>query len=190
MCAELAIQALPAGEQPGPGLAPRPPLGLHPPAVGAGGPAQVSEELRVDEPGVGVVLHQAVNFPLRRHEAGGRGLLQALDDGVFGLEVQVDLQRHQSDPVSLGRFLICAAVDGRPSCDVKLSAFCCRHLFGSFAPDELFVDAVGFGRHGLRGRLRLEVLAGQPELHVLLAELGLEEDAKGRFAVCGGDKQI
>lgn len=55
----------------------------------------------MDEPGVGVVLHQAVNFPLRRHEASGRGLLEALGDGVFGLEVQVDLEGHQSDSVSL-----------------------------------------------------------------------------------------
>lgn len=76
-------------------------LGLDAPPVSASRLAQVSEELRVDEPGVGVVLHQAVNFPLRRHEASGRGLLEALDDGVFGLEVQVDLERHQSNSVSL-----------------------------------------------------------------------------------------
>lgn len=45
----------------------------------------------MDEPGVGVVLHQAVNFPLRCQEARGSGLLEALDDCVFGVEIQIDL---------------------------------------------------------------------------------------------------
>lgn len=81
----------PIGKQMTPGLAVWLWLGLNAPVVTASSLAQISEEVGVDEPGIGVVLHQAVNFPLRCQEAGGRGLLEALDDGVFGLEVQVNL---------------------------------------------------------------------------------------------------
>lgn len=45
----------------------------------------------VDEPGVGVVLHQAIDFPLSCQEAGHSRLMEALDDGIFGVEIQVYL---------------------------------------------------------------------------------------------------
>lgn len=71
--------------------------------------AQSSVEVGVDKPGVGVVLHQAVDFPLGCQEACHSGLMEALDDGIFGVEIQV-------------------------------------YLFGSFAFNELLVNAVGLGR--------------------------------------------
>lgn len=111
-----------------------------------GGCTQFSVEVGVDKPGVGVVLHQAVDFPLRCQEARRRGLAEALDDGVFGVEVQV-------------------------------------YLFGSFAFNELLVNAAGLGRQLLARRVVLEVLTGRPKLDVLLAELRLQEDAKGGFPV-------
>lgn len=48
-------------------------------------------EVRADKPGVRVVLHQVVDFPLSYQEASCSGLVETLRDGVFGLEIQVDL---------------------------------------------------------------------------------------------------
>lgn len=56
-----------------------------------GGLAQFIVEVGVDKPRVRVVLHQAVDFPLSCQEAGGGGLVEALHDCVFGVEVQVYL---------------------------------------------------------------------------------------------------
>lgn len=60
-------------------------------ALSPGGLTQFFVEVGVDKPGVGVVLHQAVDFPLSCQEARRSGLVQALDDGIFGVEVQVYL---------------------------------------------------------------------------------------------------
>lgn len=65
------------------------------------------------------------------------------------------------------------------------------YLFGSLVFDELLVNAAGPGRQVLLGGVHAEILAGRPELDVLLAELRFEEDAEGGFSVCGrGDEQF
>lgn len=51
--------------------------------------------------------------------------------------------------------------------------------------NELAIDVAGFG---LRRRHPV-VLAGQPELEVLLAELGAQEPAKGLQAALGREKR-
>lgn len=48
-------------------------------------------EVRVDKPRVGVVLHQAVNFPLSSNEGSHSGLVEALGDSIFSVEIQVYL---------------------------------------------------------------------------------------------------
>lgn len=48
-------------------------------------------EVREDKPGVGVVLHQTVDFPLSCQKTGRTGLIYALDDSVSGMKIQVDL---------------------------------------------------------------------------------------------------
>lgn len=60
-------------------------------ALSPGGVTQFFVEVGVDKPGVGVVLHQAVDFPLSCQEASHSGLMEALYDGIFGVEVQVYL---------------------------------------------------------------------------------------------------
>lgn len=62
------------------------------PAVPPGGVAQFSVEVGVNKPRVGVVLHQAVDLPLSHHEDVGVRLLEALHDGVLGVEIQVYLR--------------------------------------------------------------------------------------------------
>ena len=59
--------------------------------VGLGRGTQFFVEVGVDEPGVAVVLHQAVDPPLCRQEAALAGLAEALRDGVLGAEIQIDL---------------------------------------------------------------------------------------------------
>lgn len=49
-------------------------------------------ELRVDEARVRVVLHQAEHLLLGQQETRQAGQTQALDDSIFRLVVQVDLQ--------------------------------------------------------------------------------------------------
>lgn len=46
----------------------------------------------MNEPRVRVVLHQAVDLPLSRHEDVGVRLVEALHDGVLGVEIQVYLR--------------------------------------------------------------------------------------------------
>lgn len=137
-------------------------------------------ELRVDEPRVGVVLHQAVDFLLGREKAGHVGLLEILDDFVFGVKVQVDLQQTREIWVHAVRF---AKLARRPG---ERDSMKPRYLFGSFVFDELLVNAVGLGRQLLVRREHPQVLAGVPKLNVLLAELGLQEDAKGHLSICAG----
>lgn len=60
-------------------------------AISTGSSTQFFVEVRVDKPGVGVVLHQAVDFPLSCQEACRSGFLETLDDGIFGVEIQVYL---------------------------------------------------------------------------------------------------
>lgn len=60
-------------------------------AISAGSFTQFFEDVGVDKPGVGVVLHQAVDFPLSCQEASHSGLVETLDDSVFGVEIQVYL---------------------------------------------------------------------------------------------------
>lgn len=60
--------------------------------------AQIFVEVGADKPGVRVVLHQAVDFPLSRQEAGCGWLVEALHDGVFGVEIQVDLRAKGNIP--------------------------------------------------------------------------------------------
>lgn len=83
-------------------------------ALSPGGVTQVSVEVGVDKPRVGVVLHQAVDFPLSCQEAGGAGLAQALHDGVPGVEIQVDLskEKHTHQPV---------LAQEDPACLIKLN---------------------------------------------------------------------
>lgn len=56
-------------------------------------------------------------------------------------------------------------------------------LSGSLRLDEVLVDFLGFGGHldGILGLL--EVLAGHPELNVLITELRLQEAAEGSQAI-------
>lgn len=57
------------------------------------------------------------------------------------------------------------------------------HLSGSLRLDEVFIDLFGFGGH-LHGVLGLlEVLAGHPELNILIAELGLQEASESMETV-------
>lgn len=56
-----------------------------------GSVTQLFVEVGVDKPGVGVVLHQAVDFSLSCQEASCSGLVEALDDSIFGVEIQVYL---------------------------------------------------------------------------------------------------
>lgn len=56
-----------------------------------GSPAQFFVEVGVDKSGIGVVLHQTVDFPLSYQEDGCSGLMEALDDSIFGVEIQVYL---------------------------------------------------------------------------------------------------
>lgn len=62
------------------------------PALPLGNSTQFFVELRVDKSGVRVVLHQAVDFLLSGLEARCCGLVEALNDGVLSVEIQVDLQ--------------------------------------------------------------------------------------------------
>lgn len=48
-------------------------------------------------------------------------------------------------------------------------------LPGSLRLDEVFIDLLGLGGHFGRVLGLLEVLAGHPELNVLVTELGLQE---------------
>lgn len=54
------------------------------------------------------------------------------------------------------------------------------YLFGRFRLDELLVDFLGPRRHSERGLDSLVVLAGEPELDVLVAVLRFQEAAKSR----------
>lgn len=65
-------------------------------ALSPGSFTQFFVEVRVDKPGVGVVLHQAVDLPLSHQEASGSGLMEALDDSIFGVEIQVYLIKENS----------------------------------------------------------------------------------------------
>lgn len=58
------------------------------------------------------------------------------------------------------------------------------YLFGSFAFNKLFVNAVGPGEQFLLAGVRPEILAGRPKLDVLLAEFRFEEDAEDGLSIC------
>lgn len=60
-----------------------------------GGVAQFSVEVGVNKPRIRVVLHQAVDLPLSCHEDVGVRLVEALHDGVLGVEIQVYLRADQ-----------------------------------------------------------------------------------------------
>lgn len=66
-------------------------LGLDVPALSPGRVAQFSVEVGVNKSWIRVVLHQAVDFPLSRQKDVHVWLVEALHDGVFGVEVQVYL---------------------------------------------------------------------------------------------------
>lgn len=56
-------------------------------------------------------------------------------------------------------------------------------LSGSLRLDEVFIDLLGLGGH-LHGVLGLlELLAGRPELHILITELRLQEAAESIQAI-------
>lgn len=57
-------------------------------------------------------------------------------------------------------------------------------LSWSLRLDEILVDLLGLGSHFHRVLGLLEVLAGHPELHVLVAELRLQEAAEGIQTIC------
>lgn len=57
------------------------------------GCTQFFVQVRVDKSRVGVVLHEAVGFPLSREKTGGTGVMEVIDDGVSGVEIQVYLFR-------------------------------------------------------------------------------------------------
>lgn len=65
------------------------------PALPPGGVAQFPVEVGVKKARIRVVLHQAVGFPLSCHEDVGVWLVEALHDGVFGVEIQVYLRAEQ-----------------------------------------------------------------------------------------------
>lgn len=71
---------------------------LHVLALSPGDRAQFFVEVGLDEPRVGVVLHQTVDLPLSCEEAGRGGVVEALDDGVFRVEIQVDLAKRETCP--------------------------------------------------------------------------------------------
>lgn len=64
-------------------------------AFSPGSFTQLFVEVGVDEPRVGVVLHQTVDFPLSCQEAGGGGLAEALDDGVLCVEIEIYLSKEK-----------------------------------------------------------------------------------------------
>lgn len=51
--------------------------------------------------------------------------------------------------------------------------------------DEVLIDLLGLGSHFRRVLGLLELLAGRPELNILIAELRLQEAAESIQAVCG-----
>lgn len=59
------------------------------------------------------------------------------------------------------------------------------YLFGSFAFDELLINAVGLGHQLFVRRVVHEILTGRPKLNVLFAELRLQEEIEGSFPICG-----
>lgn len=59
-------------------------------------------------------------------------------------------------------------------------------LSWSLCLDEILVDLLGLGSHFHRVLGLLEVLAGHPELDILIAELRLQEAAEGIQPVCRG----
>lgn len=71
-------------------------LRLEEPVLPPGRAAQFLVEVGVNEPWVGVVLHQAVDFPLSRQEDAHVWLVEVLHDSVLGVEVQVYLQPDRS----------------------------------------------------------------------------------------------
>ena len=58
-------------------------------------------------------------------------------------------------------------------------------LFGGFTADELLKDPVSPGYQLGSGPELLELLTGQPELQVLLAELCLQEGVEGGHSIWG-----
>lgn len=156
-------------------------LGLDVAPLPPGGVAQFSVEVGVNKPWVSVVLHQAVDLPLSCHEDVGVRLVEALHDGVLGVEIQVYLRadrRRTSAGTQAGAV--------RTQREDRL-----RYLFGSFVLDKLLVNAAGPGEQVLLGGVRAELLAGRPKLDVLFAELRFEEDAEGGFSVCGrGNEEV
>lgn len=146
-----------------------------------GGVAQFSVEVGVNEPRVRVVLHQAVDLPLSCREDVGVRLVEALHDGVLGVEIQVYLRADRGRTSAGTR-----AAAARIQREDRL-----RYLFGSFVFNKLLVNAAGPGEQVLLGGVRPELLAGRPELDVLFAELRFEEDAEGGFPVCGrGEEEV
>lgn len=95
ICIGAVWSAVPAVNQ-GPGAERPAGLGPEGPALPPGRVAQFPVEVGVNEAWVRVVLHQAVDLPLSCQEDVDVGLLEALHDGVLGVEVQVYLQPDKS----------------------------------------------------------------------------------------------
>lgn len=57
-------------------------------------------------------------------------------------------------------------------------------LSWSLCLDEILVDLLGLGSHFHRVLGLLEVLAGHPELDILITELRLQEAAEGIQSIC------
>lgn len=92
--------------------------------------------------------------------------------------VQVDLQSERPALVSSSPGS-CRAVEPRASAGAS------PHLLAGLDGDVLSKDLLGLGDHLGLGFDLLELLTGQPELQVLLTELGAQEGPEGSEPICG-----
>lgn len=101
------------------------------------------------EPREGVLGHQSVDPLLRGIESVGTHRVHHAQQSLAGFCIQVHLR---------------AKVSLHHCCQAFVLFRLCTNLLRCVRVDELAADAAGFGL----GRSILEVLAGQPELQVLL----------------------
>lgn len=126
---------------------------------------ELVHQLGIKKASVGVFLHQSVNELLGFVEATRSGVFHLLPGFLSGRRIQVDLQ------VMKRRELVGALLYVRR---FDCTQVWCEYLVGSVRLYVLLVDLPGFG-HLLWRRRLLVVLASHPEVHVLLAELRLQE---------------
>lgn len=139
------------------------------------------------EPWEGVFGHQTIDPLLGLIEGVGTQRVHHAQQSLAGLSIQVyligerwgtDLDDTPLNPVMIPVVPHCLYL-----CCFHITP--CAHLLWGVGVDELAVDAAGFGlwrRHPV-------VLTGQPELEILLAELGAQEPPKGLQAALGRVKE-